>query len=171
MKKLFFIALFFVSCFSFAQDNAIDYPMNHETMKADFTASDSLPFNKAELYSKAIEWISTNFKNASDVIEYQDKDAGKIIVKGTYQVYSMGASAGFFHFKLTFKIKDNYYKCHITDLRHEDVKNPSIGAFEKDKPGYPWTKGQWNKMRQQAIADANSTLGSIGKAMHASDED
>ena len=52
---------------------------------SDFKISDTLNtkiVNKSESFENCIEWISLNFNSADKVIQYQNKERGKITIKG-----------------------------------------------------------------------------------------
>ena len=71
MKYIYIILFLFISASSFAQ--------------SDFKLSDTLKsneVNKSEAFENTLEWVALNFGSANQVIQYQNKDRGKIILKG-----------------------------------------------------------------------------------------
>lgn len=53
--------------------------------QSDFKISDTLKFNQTDksiAYEDALEWVALNFSSANQVIQYQNKERGKIILKG-----------------------------------------------------------------------------------------
>jgi len=42
--------------------------------------------NKSEIFNRAIDWTSLNYKSANDVIQLKDIDRGKIIIKGIFEL-------------------------------------------------------------------------------------
>jgi hypothetical protein len=71
MKLLCLILSLFISLSSFAQ--------------SDFKISDTLKLNeinKSEAFENTLEWVALNFGSANQVIQYQNKERGKIILKG-----------------------------------------------------------------------------------------
>ncbi|WP_107822016.1 DUF4468 domain-containing protein [Mangrovibacterium marinum] len=51
-----------------------------------------VPGTKDELYVKANEWMVRSFNNAKSVIQFQDKEAGKIM--GKYLLHGSSQSIG-----------------------------------------------------------------------------
>lgn len=46
--------------------------------------------SKNDLFAKCLNWLAINYRSANDVVQLQDKENGKIIVKGIYQPLSAG---------------------------------------------------------------------------------
>lgn len=69
---------------------------------------------KFELYIKINSWFVEKFKSSESVIEFQDKDAGKII--GKY----------------TFDLKDGIYFLRIKQTISIDIKNGKVRLTIKD---------------------------------------
>lgn len=101
-----------------------DIPLDSSTGKISYQIIDTVPnTSKDILFSKALEWIATNFKDANTVIKLQDKEAGKIIVKGLSEektvtrVFGKNIDAPYYqNFSLNFSVKDNRYRVIITDF-------------------------------------------------------
>lgn len=71
MKYIYSLLLLFLSASAIAQ--------------SDFKISDTLKLNgvdKSQAYENALEWVALNFVSVNDVIQYQNKERGKIILKG-----------------------------------------------------------------------------------------
>ena len=108
-----------------------------------------------ELFSRAREWFARAFKSSNNVIQMEDKDAGKIVGKGLTQVYckSMGADrkCGFVNFTISIYLKDGRYKYEITDFYHSGQQNqniPDYGPCENwinDKRKYKYKDNKTNK--------------------------
>ncbi|MNL16717.1 hypothetical protein D3C87_1377690 [compost metagenome] len=75
-----------------------------------YTAIDTIPnYTKEQLQSGLREWIAKNFVSANNVIQMDDKEAGKIIVKGK--------NKEFYNFNHLGKIVPiNYYQSFIIDM-------------------------------------------------------
>lgn len=55
--------------------------------QSEFKISDTLTvsnINKSEVFESWLEFIAVNFKSANNVIQYQNKERGKIILKGDF---------------------------------------------------------------------------------------
>ena len=74
----------------------------HEVLMAD----------KATLYIRALEWVSSSFRSSKAVIDLQDKDAGIIVAKGIIPNGSRDALGVHFDLRLTIKleVKDGRYR-------------------------------------------------------------
>ena len=80
MKKFFsIIALFFL--YSCVTTQSITAP-------GKITETFNIPGSKNELYIKANQWMVKTFNNAKSVIQFQDKEAGKIMGKYLMHNYS-----------------------------------------------------------------------------------
>lgn len=72
----------------------------------------------AELYSAALAWVPTAFKSAKAVIELQDKDAGRVVLKGSVPWSRTPALmpwsfVGNVNFTVTVEVKDGRYRYSI----------------------------------------------------------
>lgn len=79
--------------------------------------------SKDELYTRAHTWFVNAFKSAKDVIQMQDKEAGKIMGKGAFQC-SIGALLPALDMTVTITIiaKDGRYKYILNNfIRHYSV--------------------------------------------------
>ncbi len=69
---------------------------------------------KDELFDLAMEWVAKTFRSAQAVIQYQDREAGKIVGKGnmavTYVLFSYPT-----YFTLTIEIKDGRVRATVED--------------------------------------------------------
>jgi hypothetical protein len=90
--------------------------------------------SKNELYSRAREWFAKTFNSANNVIQMDDKEAGKIIGKGCFKVRcgkwdwdDRKIERGVINFTLSIYIKDGKFKYVITDFSHEDGQVISSG--------------------------------------------
>lgn len=69
---------------------------------------------KDVLYIKANEWIVRTFNNAKSVIQFQDKEAGKIM--GKYLMHSYQTSGSDIYSLISIEVKDNATKIDIEPL-------------------------------------------------------
>lgn len=84
---------------------------------------------KDELYLRAHEWIIKSFNSAKDVIQLDDKDAGKIVCK---TLTTQSAGKGIFgkvvmdiYYLLTIEARDERYKITASNFTHH--YNKSLG--------------------------------------------
>ena len=77
--------------------------------------------SKNEIFDKAIVWIATSFIDSKEVLEIQDREAGKIIGKGIIRFsLGMGVIAAS-RFTITIDIKDERYRVKFEDLVRVDL--------------------------------------------------
>lgn len=138
MKTLLLILLI-APAICYAQTE--DYPFEKNSVQID-SATNQISYRftdtigrrtKDQLFSKAMEWIALNFKSANDVIKLQDREGGKIIVKGLsresygFKLLGMNSAAGYTqHFTMDMTIRDGKYRVVLTDfVSVTDVRSTS----------------------------------------------
>ena len=81
--------------------------------------------SKNELYLKSNEWMVRNFNNAKSVIQFSDKEAGKIMGK-----YRMNSEPELFSL-ISLIVKDNTVKIEIEPIGIWAF--PSVGGYGPEK--------------------------------------
>jgi len=71
--------------------------------------------SKDEIFVASMDWIAKNFKSAKAVIEYQDKEAGKIVGNGSAHV-SFAILPVDTRFTLTIDVKEGKAKISIQNI-------------------------------------------------------
>lgn len=141
--------------------------------------------SKDELYLRANTWLSRAFKSAKAVIDFQDKEAGKIIAKGnigtTIKVPLVGKQdAGNINITITILIKDGKYKYTIDNLTHsKPFSTPgnwaSIGPLEQEKAKAGMmvrpSQGEWKDLKEDAFKSIEEIVSDLKKAMLKSEKD
>jgi len=92
--------------------------------------------SKNELYNRAKKWIAENFRSAKDIIQLDDKENGKIIVKSniTYTGKFSRAYIGSFDFTFTFDCKEGKYKYLVEGGDFNGVQSAAArGDFSEAK--------------------------------------
>lgn len=118
--------------------------------------------SKADLYINANSWFVETFNSAESVIEFQDKEAGKIM--GKY-VFSYVEGIYYYDVRQTISIdvKDNKVRIVINDPYYKttgDVLNGSYGGGKNYTPlvsqkGIDRARLEWNKISESLIAYLN----------------
>jgi hypothetical protein len=107
MKK-FFISIILSSLFLSCMSSPAKLPADQLIIQKIISSEKT----KNQIFDSCMEWITKNFRSAKAVIQYQDKNEGKIICKGyTVIKYGMGIPADTY-FTLSIEMKDN--KARIT---------------------------------------------------------
>ena len=86
---------------------------------------------KDTLFSKSLQWLAQTYTDSKEVIEYEDKEAGKIIGRGATQVMynPLGISPIMLNIRYSIKIdlKDN--KARITFTNIYNPQSPAAPIF------------------------------------------
>ncbi|MBL7681873.1 MAG: DUF4468 domain-containing protein [Flavipsychrobacter sp.] len=90
-----------------------------------FTLVDSIPQTKNQLYVKANSWMAKTLNSAKEVIQMQDKEAGKLIGKAVIQVngpingFGQPLGYDYVYYTISIDVKDGKYRCVLSDFYHE----------------------------------------------------
>jgi hypothetical protein len=110
MKNIIILILVFTSSVCLGQ-----IPPMGENGKFTYTEVIQVPeASKAELYLRAKEWVASHYPSASN-ITMDDKEAGKIVVKGNFPISLIG-NKQLIDNTLTLEVKDGRYKYTFTDF-------------------------------------------------------
>jgi len=115
MKKYqFFIILFFIGC------SLSPNPNLPETDRELIIYYDYSNLNKESIYNRTISWIADSYKSPKTVIEFNDKDIGKIVIRGEtnfeWQSFIGSALPHICRYKFIIDIKDNKIRLVFTDI-------------------------------------------------------
>ena len=125
--------IFLTLCFAvFGQDKLPEFPRNE---KGEITYQEVVQVegvSAAELRSRARAWIANTFRSAKDVVQLDDAEAGRIIVKGllgaTWNISKRLARTDYFRHTLTIEIKDGRYRYTLDSFaltsKQEDTDTP-----------------------------------------------
>ena len=174
MKHFFLIALIIVCSPAWAQEVVLPAPF-------EFRLIDSVSGTKSELYIRARAWMANTYNSSQDVLQMDDKEAGKIIGKA---ITTWPIKGGFgnllcespIHYTITIDIKDGKYRCVLGGFYHKGCFTGKVttmdgGDLNNNKPeGSIWSGGltasQWQKLRLKAAHDAELILLSLKGTMH-----
>ncbi len=166
-KASIFLSILIVPLIGFSQTsaNVID--------AFTFKLVDSTQDTKANLYTRARQFIALEFSSAKEVIQMDDKESGKIIGKGiflTTQKLALGIpKQSIVRFTVTIDVKDNKYRCIINDVYHDGFSEDPDGAIGgdlyKEKPDHGLYKKWWGRLKTDVSKEANDFLIRFDKAM------
>lgn len=134
-------------------------PINY----SEVVAVDSTMSSK-ELFSKALNFITLNFKSANDVIQSKDEDNGKIICKGNTRFINNRPEYvdGVINFTLQISVKKGKYKYDFSNFVHEAFDRPySFGLlYDTEECSVPAIDNQsslfrvigWNNTKSKSFA-------------------
>lgn len=137
--------------------------------------------NKAQLYLNAKQWLSSVYKNSKNVIEIDDKDAGKLVSKGSIN-YSLnsGFKTATAYFTMAIDVKDGKYRFQIYDFSIKRSKRDFNGIdvyfnADLDKDLAEYESGKGSKADKNVFEFLNTFLESyivdLDKRMSASGKD
>jgi hypothetical protein len=136
---------------------------------------DSDSTSKDVLYFRAMEWFSTTYKSASDVIQMNDKDQGIIIGKGAMKTYVkiLGTReyAGLVYYTIKLSFKDNKYRYEINNVYHDRAYSKlsgSGGDLNNETPAcgnLNMPKKYWQTIKYYADEGLNNLIASLETAM------
>ncbi len=102
------LSLLFVGCATAPEQLPPEQLMRQEVFKTDKPQD--------ELYDVSMEWMAKTFRSAKAVIEYQDKEVGKIIGKGVFPNIPYGFTFADVHFTPTVETKDNKARLTVDSI-------------------------------------------------------
>jgi len=107
-KMLFFLIMisFILSCSSYQK---VDTP------KREVVKINEVDLSKDDIYNRSLQFIAENFKSAKAVIEYKDKESGRIIGNGSLMI-SDGIMQRPASFTMVIDIKEKKYRIIYKNL-------------------------------------------------------
>lgn len=170
----------YLSVFSFAifilflpgQSRSQDHPqfptIDGEVVYEAVTECD-LP--KETIYDNILVWVASSFNSAQDVIQLQDKEAGKLIIKGNFKEnVTMGIASKNVttYFTLQFDVRDQKYRYRFIDMSsrydnttHSFIEMNQISSGEKRQ--FKTMRGFVKKMVTSADERILSLIGDMRK--------
>jgi Domain of unknown function (DUF4468) with TBP-like fold len=154
MKNILIVITFILfSVQSFAQENK-NFPIPFE-----FKLIDSVEGSQATMFSKAMEWMANTYKSSKSVIEFSDKESGKIVGKAI--IFCDGKSSlgmtpcenATISYTITITVRDGKYKCEIVDLYHKGCdagKYITQSAYSLNK-----TESKYNAWNNEGMTQKN----------------
>lgn len=133
-------------------------PVDPETGRFLYQEVVEVPGAKDDLYVKAQTWFVNTFRDAKEVIQLQDKDAGRVMGKGLFRLTLVMLTRSI-HFTITIDVKDDRYRYTITDFIIEwhntgnDVHN-----FEEVTLSRRQLYNKTDAMIQELIANLKTTM-------------
>ena len=162
MKNLILICCLLVATNCYSQTPIFEVSGN-PIQFSNVVKVDSL-LKKNKLYSAAIEWFATNYKNSKYVLQMQDQDAGLVIGKGAFEYRVGGSNFKTINYTIKISIKDSKIKYDINDFT-SDLYGGIIKDGEVTKA--PWIARSTIK---NGYAKTQEAINENGKELSASIE-
>jgi len=161
MKKIVMVTvlgIFLISCATMMGEKAAPEMRKYENV------GDVPGVLKDDLYVKVNSWFVETFKSAESVIEYQDKEAGKVMGKYVFN-YSEGAYSYSVKQTISIDVKDGKYRLVITNpyfLPTGDVLGGTYAApgdyrILDTVAGITKAQSEWKKLEQSLVAYLNTS--------------
>ncbi len=148
-------------------------PVNAETGLISYNGkSDSPGSTMNELYSKALAWANSYYKNPADVIREKDPGKGKIVIKARYRLHNEPdkkgtvTSAGDAMYTMTIEVKDGRYRYEITRFNWMKTSAFPAERWKDDKsplfvPEYAYYLKQTDELMKELTANFSSVMGVV----------
>jgi len=175
MKKLLLIIIQLVLFHSLQAQ--VKLPINTETNRYEFSEVIEINKSKNDLFSNARTFFLKTFQNPNSVIEFQDKEDGRIEGSFAQEIFikpmGMAISAGNIKYDITILTKDNKYKYIINDLYYlnplrkvvwneGNFENIQIDGLSIKGP----TKKQLSYINEQIIEHVSSIINDLKTQMN-----
>lgn len=141
MKKITLIILLFSSIICSAQknekiilpiDSATNFVSYQEVIKVDGPSKD-------DLYVRAREWFAKTYKSSQDVIQMDDKSAGKIIGKGSsigYYNILLTPMEYYLNYTISVTTKDGRYRYEISPFIIKSTPSKYSAGYSTPAEGH-----------------------------------
>lgn len=181
MKYYSLIAFLFIHFQGVSQNGVPVMPVDNSTNKISYTEVVTVDSaSPADLYSRAREWFAKTYKSSKNVLQMDDKDAGKLVGNALLQVYykALGAQhdGGNINYTISIYLKDGRYKYEITDMYHTGPitsagKQKDYGPLElfvNDQRTYPFmSKKAVQKISNSYLAQVDEYMNSLISSLKA----
>jgi hypothetical protein len=168
-KPFLTIVLLLLPAFAFCQDS-----VKNTVDSFYFKLTDSTQATKSELYTRARQFIALQFKDSKAVIQMDDKEAGKLIGKGVFVLYAVAAlgisSGSYIEFTVTIDVKDNKYRCVLSDFYHTGIVGRTDGGgvggdLNNEKPEGGIGRKYWVRIKDATYQEAQKFIKDFDNAM------
>lgn len=170
--RIFLIILAFPSLLFAQKDSALSFSGIVEVNCA----------TKAELFSKARQWMNETFKDSKEVIQIADKESGELAGKGIMQSYYVFRTFGkeklnpvLYDFSIGIYVKDGKYKYEFMDFKVEKNSSTTYGGYvmtsatkAPEKLGFysqERSDGLWRSMKENLTVTVNKFIEDLKEAM------
>ncbi len=138
-----FIGLIFCLTLCGQSEARISFPMKEGKVFYE-TIDSSVSLPKEKIYNTCKAWVARSFNSANDVIQYDNKEEGKMIVKGFFKMSEAilwETQTTDVYFTLTITCKDNKYRIQVFDFKPTDrpmnARDLTYGPWDLEEK-YSW---------------------------------
>jgi hypothetical protein len=135
IMKILSIVLSLVSFSVLAQ-----VPVDETTKRITYSEVVEVPgSNKDDLYTRAEQWFAKTYASGNDVVQFKDREAGKIIGKARLVILHTMQPRDILY-TITLEVKDGRYRYTLTDfyidwINHREMNGPleNVDAMNRKK--------------------------------------
>ncbi|MDB4922265.1 DUF4468 domain-containing protein [Mucilaginibacter sp.] len=167
MKKLLFV-FYLLPFICKGQDTLAVPKIPYDTASKSYSyriIEEAPGLNKNDLFYRAHEWAALNFNSANNVIQMDDKDNGKIIIRGSYKSnyeYRMILKYNYVYylkFVIAITVKDSKYRVVISDFSTQSSYNELYSNFYKSIQNKIIDVNEYNYQKKAGNENPNITTG------------
>jgi hypothetical protein len=130
---------------------------------------DAPGFTKDQIFEASKIWIAQNFRSAKAVLEYENKQDGKIIGNGSIKYPCSGVDClgkGDWNALFTMQVdtKDQKFKMTFTNLRVSWPPSYSFGSIQSGHEGQIRTQGDLDAIKPALLKFGDQILESLKKS-------
>lgn len=154
-RVLLICSLFLISFPAFSQDVIIEQNQNgeyqyQEVLKVENTSQE-------KIYDRINLWIAKNYVSANDVIQYENKETGKIIVKGNVSTTNYGWKVYLMH-TLTIETKDDKFRITLDQFKYQAAGSSPVVSFSGSVPRKKKMLDKLENELQSSVTDLYGTV-------------
>lgn len=124
--------------------------------------------SKDELYIRATEWFAKTFKSAQDVIQMDDKSAGKVIGKGSaknYYTVLMSPVEYYLNYTISITTKEGRYRYEISPFDLRSASSSTTVPLEQYNDWYIKGRGLGYGQAKKIIPHADTFAKGLAKSI------
>lgn len=140
---------------------------------------------KDQVFLKSKEWLFRTYNSGKTVLQFEDKEAGKIQGKArtaNVAVKEMGVNQdlGSFTYDVTLDVKENKARITISNIMYERGSLSALKSGSAFREAYPSTwpriaqkaqQKRWDALKQDTEKQLQSVMASYGQALNTQTKD
>lgn len=137
-SNLIVLAFIFMNAPCHAQEMLSILPLNKNTNKIEYAEVVQVSGTSAELYTRALMWINTFYKNASSVTKVRDENNG--IIEGQHRIRLMNKIEdgtemlyGYIQYNIKLEFKEGRYRYIFNEFVSVEMSRQPIERWQNPK--------------------------------------
>ncbi|NID09385.1 DUF4468 domain-containing protein [Fibrivirga algicola] len=99
-----------------ALGQSVGLPIDSTTGRVSYQQVIQVKNNKASLFKNAQTWVTKSFGDYKSVIQFEDKEAGRLVIKGFSDINDAASIFSKLKYVITIDCKDDRYRVIMTDI-------------------------------------------------------